>query len=102
MEQYLVFGLPAPQLHQQSIDCKICDDATAHERAHYLPRVQVQHHSQVQPTLVGADVGDVGEPRLVYAVWRELSIQMVRRNAHQDLASLGSAFEHHELSRVVQ
>jgi hypothetical protein len=102
MDQYRVFGLPAPQRQQQSIEHQFCVNTTAHGPAHQSTRVQVQHHSQVQPTLVGADVGDVGEPRLVYAVWRELSIQMVRRNAHQDLASLGSAFEHHELSRVVQ
>lgn len=40
-------------------------DARLHRPADDLAREKIEHDSQVQPTLVGPDVGDVGDPRLV-------------------------------------
>ncbi len=77
MHQHRIFGLPAPQRHQQSIEHQISVDAAAHGPANDLAREQVKHHRQVQPPLMGADVGDVCDPRLVDPIGRELSVQMV-------------------------
>ena len=33
--------------------------------AHHLAAVQIQHHRQIQPAFIGANVGDVGDPNFV-------------------------------------
>ena len=58
MHQHCIFGLSAPQHHQQRIEYQISVDTAAHGSANDLAREQVKHHRQVQPTLVGSDVGD--------------------------------------------
>ena len=42
-------------------------------------RVSIHHRRQIQPTRVGAEVGDVRCPRLIRAGWVELTIQQVIR-----------------------
>jgi len=54
------------------------DDAGSHVVVHRpaddLAREQVDHHGQVEPAFVGADVGDVGNPLLVRPRGREIAI----------------------------
>ena len=40
-------------------------------------REQIQHYGQVQPPFVGADIGDVRGPGLVWPLGCELSIQVI-------------------------
>lgn len=44
-----------------------------HRPAHHPARPCVHHDRQVEPALMGADVGDVGEPRLVGAIGAEVA-----------------------------
>lgn len=78
VHQHRVFGLSAPQRHQQSIEHKFCVDAAGHGPANHLAGEQIKHHGQIQPTLVGTDLGDVRNPGLVWTLRRELPLQMVR------------------------
>ena len=50
--------------HAQCIDYQTGLHVFFHTPAHNLTAVQVQQNRQVQPTLVGGDVGDVGCPHL--------------------------------------
>lgn len=76
----------APQRHQQCIEHQSSVDATAHGPPHHLAREQIDHDGQVQPALMGTDVGDVGDPTLVRLGRRELAQQVVWRN-HGRLAN---------------
>lgn len=49
-----------------------------------LSRVQADHRRREQPTLVAADVGDIGHPDLVGRLRREVAIEHVGR--HDDAA----------------
>lgn len=44
----------------------------------YLSREQIKHHRQIQPALIGADVGDVRYPNLVGFGDIESALQMIR------------------------
>src|SRR5690606_3661930 len=48
--------------------------------AHNLPRVQVQHGSQVQPTFMCLDISDVCDPCGVRRTHSKLLLEQVRRN----------------------
>src|SRR5215469_3691571 len=63
--------------HLQSIDHQPAGDPLAHRPADDLPRIQVFHRRQVQPTLPGRDVGDVRYPDLVDRYRLELPVQDV-------------------------
>lgn len=65
------FGFAPPDGHQQRSQHQISVDATAHRPTNHLARVQVQHHSQVQPAFVRADVDDIGDPDLIGLADRE-------------------------------
>lgn len=77
VQQNRRFGLAAPQRHDQRAQHQIGVDARAHAPADDLAREQVQHHGQVQPALVRADVGDVGHPGLVGLLDLELALQVM-------------------------
>lgn len=50
-------------------------DAVAHGVAHQTAASHIKHHSQIQPALTGADVGDVRHPGAVRSPWGELAVQ---------------------------
>src|SRR5690606_32887907 len=54
-------------------------------------RVQVHHRRQVQPALVGADVGDVGDPDLVRRVRSEVAVQHIVDHADRATPMAGLA-----------
>ena len=66
--------LAPPDRHQQRIDGR-----SLHIRGFIdqpiTARKQIQHHRQVQPALIGADVGDVGDPDLVRLADLELPLR---------------------------
>lgn len=55
------------QCHSQGLVGELGRDVRAHRPSRDAPRPDVHHERQVQPTLAGLDVGDVGEPRHVGA-----------------------------------
>src|SRR5690606_471617 len=61
----LILGAPAPDGGQQGVEHQIAVDATAHGPTHHGAGEEIQHHGQIQPSLVRADVGAVGDPRLI-------------------------------------
>lgn len=52
----------------------------SHALTHQLATEQIKHCRQIQPTLIGGDVGDVAAPHLVGRLGREVAHQQVRRN----------------------
>src|ERR1700692_759395 len=52
----------------------------AHRPADDLSAVQIHHGGQIEPALVGLDVGDVGEPDLVRRGGDEVALKQVRRD----------------------
>ena len=60
-----------------------------HTPAHHLPAKQIQNHGQIQPTLVGRDVGDVTRPHLVGCLSSEVALQQVRCNGQLVFAVRG-------------
>lgn len=56
MHQHRLLWLSASQRHQQGVEHQLGVDAAAHGPANDLAREQIEHHRQVQPAFVGADV----------------------------------------------
>ena len=54
--------------HLQRIVDELCGHAGRHRPTDDHPRIYVEDDREVEPTLVGLDVGDVGEPQLVRPV----------------------------------
>ncbi len=77
MNDHRVLWLSAPDRHRECVKHQARLHARSHAPANDLAREQVKHNRQVQPTLVGANVGDVCGPGLVDAIGRKLSVQMV-------------------------
>ena len=50
-----------------------------HAPAHHLAAVQVDHRRQVQPALIGGNVGDIASPHLVRCLGLEVARKQVRR-----------------------
>jgi hypothetical protein len=72
------FGPSAPYRHHRGIEHQLRGHGGIHGPTHDCSRVQVNHHSQVQPTFMGAYVGDVSDPNLVGLLHREFTLQPVR------------------------
>lgn len=68
------------QGHHQRIEHTAGIDAATHGPADHLTREQIDHHGQVRPALMGADVGDIGHPRLIGLRHGELALQVVGRD----------------------
>lgn len=74
----------APIHGTQSICHQRLRHVTLHGPAHDFAGVQIFKRRQIQPTLVGGDVGDVGDPHLAWRGGvRKLPIQHVRRDPHR-------------------
>ena len=71
-------GSSAPYSHMQRIQRKLCINATARGPTHDLPRVQINHGSQVQPAFVCCDVRDVGHPSHIGFTHCKLLFKQVR------------------------
>lgn len=73
-------GPAAKPRHAQSIRHSVGLHMRPHAPAHHLAAEQVQHRRQVQPALVGGDVGDVAALDLIGRLGREVALQQVRGN----------------------
>src|SRR5690606_13862733 len=77
MDDDLSLRAATPDGCQQGVEHQIAIDAAPHGPAHHGAGKEVQHHGQIQPSLMGADVGDVGHPRLIGRGHVELLLQEV-------------------------
>ena len=62
----------APDGHMQGIQRQLGIDAAPSCPTNHLAREQVNHRCQIQPSLVGADVGDVSHPNFIGLIYGEL------------------------------
>ena len=71
-------GRPATRdRHPEGVVGELGRHAARHRPADYPARPDVEHHRQVEPSLVRAHVGDVGEPRPVGTVRAEVALDQV-------------------------
>ena len=76
-----VFGrLAKSHGHVQCPDGQIALHAVADSPADHTTRVQIQYDSEIQPALIGPDVGDITRPLLVGCRRREVSVQQIGGN----------------------
>src|SRR4051812_3142667 len=61
-----------------------------HCPAHDAATVQIHNGGQVQPSLAGPDIGDVGEPNLIAHGGREVPAEQVRRD-REAMPAIGGA-----------
>jgi len=79
VDHYFLLRLAPPDGHQQRINGQVAAHTRLHRPTNYLSREQIEYHRQIQPTFVGADIGDVGDPDLVWLADVELALQPIRR-----------------------
>ena len=65
MHHDLPSGLSSPNSHQQSLQSQVLGHSGLRRPADHAAREQVDEDTQIQPTLVGLDMGDVGYPDLI-------------------------------------
>ena len=78
--------LAPPCRRHQGLQHQVAGHRRRRGPTHDLPRVQVHHRRQEQPALVGADVGDVGDPDLVRRVGGEVAVEHVVDRTHRATA----------------
>src|SRR5512140_1353466 len=61
-----------------------------HRPAHDTASAQIHDGRQVQPSLAGPDIGDVGEPDLIAPVGREVTVEQVGRD-REAMPAIGGA-----------
>lgn len=85
------FGWPPPNGHQQGVQGQLTIHSRPHRPSDDLARKQVENGSQVQPTLMRADVRYVRDPDLVWLSHVELALENVRRHYGWNAAAFESA-----------
>src|SRR6266581_274666 len=63
----------------------------AHRPADDLSAVQIHHGGQIEPALIGLDVGDVGEPNPVRRGGYEVALEQIRGN-REVVTAVGGAY----------
>lgn len=77
MDDDLGLRAPAPDGGQQGVEHQLAIDAATHGPPDHGAGEEIQHHGQTQPSLVRADVGDVGDPRLIRCRHIKLLLQEI-------------------------
>jgi len=72
--------LPSRQGHPESLAGQLPIDPAVHCPTDYIPRKQIQHDSQVQPTLPRPDIGNVCNPLMIRGRSRKIPSQSICRN----------------------
>ena len=72
--------------HGQRGDCEFGAQVIAHGPADHFAGEQVEDHGQVEPTLAGRDVGDIGQPDLIGPVGDKILLEQVCRHREGMLA----------------
>jgi hypothetical protein len=80
MHHDLSVGLSPPHGHQQGLQGEVGGHARLRRPADHAARKQVDDDTQIQPALVGLDVGDVGHPDLIGRRGLEPLLQPVLRH----------------------
>jgi len=75
----LLCRFTTPYGHQQRIQNELFGDGGLHGPAGHFTGIKIQHHSQIKPTLLGADIRDVRHPDLIWRIHSKFSVQGVRR-----------------------
>jgi len=70
--------LPPPISHRKSFRGKRCLHVLAHRPADNFSRVQVDDHSQIQPSFHGPQIGNVAAPHSIGSNHLKISIQKIR------------------------
>ena len=68
-----------PDGHEQGLQRQGCIGAALHRPTNDPPRKQVDHDSKIQKSFVGANLGDIGDPKLVGGIHVERPIQGIVR-----------------------
>lgn len=76
-DHHLVFGLRLHTAASRACRARSVVMRGLGRPADHPAREQINHHRQIQPPLVGLDVGDVGHPDLVGRIHLELPVQGV-------------------------
>ena len=79
---YLNLGLwfASPNGHEQGLQRQGCMGAALHRPTNDPPRKQVDHNSKIQKSFVGANLGDIGDPKLVGGIHVEPPTQGIARH----------------------
>ena len=86
MEDHAFFG-PAPKpSHGQGVDHELARHAFAHGPTNDLPAKEIDHHRQIEPALLGRDVGNVSRPYLIWLSLFEVSVKQVVENRQSMVA----------------
>lgn len=80
MHHHRILGLPTPDGHQERVYRELAIDARTHRPTDHLARKQVEHHGQIQPTLMRADIRDVRRPDTVGLLYVKLTLQVIWRH----------------------
>ena len=89
VHQDLPSRLPIADGHVQGSQHQVPIDGLAHGPADDSTRVEIEHHSQVEPALEGPDIRDGPSPLCVRSTGVELSVQHVLGNI-QVVVTVGS------------
>lgn len=63
--------------HVQRTYCKVTLHTIGDSPTNDPPRVEVQNHGQIQPTLTGPDIADINDPFLVWPIRLKVTVQQV-------------------------
>ena len=69
--------LAPEQRHLQGIADQLCRHALGHCPADNTTRIKIQYHCQIQPALVGPEVGNITGPLLVWGSGAEVLCQQI-------------------------
>jgi len=86
MEDQARFRVPPELRHTQRIGHQAGLHVGSHAPADNVSAMQVDHGGQIEPTLIGGDVGNVTAPYGVGLLRLEVAIQQIGRNGKVVLA----------------
>ena len=77
VDQDFVFWLSPPYGHEQGLQNQISGLPALNGPAHNTPGVQVNNYGQIGKTLIGLDIGNVGDPDPIWGANFKLPCQGV-------------------------
>ena len=77
-KSYIRFSLPDG--HEQGVDDQLAFQALVHGPTDYPAEVQIQHSRQIQPPFTIRNIGDVGQPGLVWPLSFKPTVEPIRNH----------------------
>src|SRR6185437_5653465 len=71
-------GVTLLESHLQRLEYECAGQTLRHRPSDHVPGEHIQYRRQIQPSLIGGDVGHVGQPQSVRAACHEMSLDQVR------------------------